>query len=113
MTIRRHWFLLIGLMTALFWLGPQPTRAPAAPQGGQQSSETSPPTAPGVIRTEANLVIVDVIAVDKKDKYVRDLEMNEFHVFEDDKEQPITAFSRSTEVKASPERPRYLVLRRR
>ncbi|MGH6629008.1 MAG: VWA domain-containing protein, partial [Burkholderiales bacterium] len=50
--------------------------------------------------------------MDKKDNYVRDLEAKEFHVFEDDKEQPVTTFSQSTEpgTPQAPAQPRYLVL---
>ena len=54
-------------------------------------------TAPGVIRSETNLVLVDVVALDKKDNYVRDLDQKDFHVFEDDQEQTITTFSRSSD----------------
>jgi hypothetical protein len=110
MARRRQWIVILGLAIALGWVGQQATEIPAAPQGGTQTGDQTPPTAPGVIRTEANLVIVDVIAQDKKENYIKDLDVKEFHVFEDEKEQPITTFSHSAEAKGLQEHPRYLVL---
>ncbi|MBZ5516571.1 MAG: VWA domain-containing protein, partial [Acidobacteriia bacterium] len=67
---------------------------------------------PTVLRGEANLVLVDVVAMDKKQKYVRDLAAKEFHVFEDGKEQPITSFTRTSDAQSpqAPAQPRYMVL---
>jgi len=101
---RLLWMALIlasfcGLRTGI-------AQAPTSTPAGQLT------TASEVIRTEANLVLVDLVAMDKKDKYVRDLEAREFHVFEDDHEQPITSFTRTSEgqVAQAPAQPRYLVL---
>jgi VWFA-related protein len=110
MASRRQWIVILGLTVALGWIGQQATETPAAPQARTQAEGQAPPTAPGVIRTEANLVVVDVIAQDKKQNYIKDLDASEFHVFEDDKEQPITTFSRSSEAQGTQEHPRYLVL---
>jgi VWFA-related protein len=55
---------------------------------------------------------VDVIATDKKGGYVKDLEAKEFQVFEDNRQQEITSFSRPAELQGpqKPEQPRYIVL---
>jgi VWFA-related protein len=44
------------------------------------------------IKTETRLVLVDAVVTAKKDEPVGDLTAKSFHVFEDGKEQPITAF---------------------
>ncbi|MBZ5544963.1 MAG: VWA domain-containing protein [Acidobacteriia bacterium] len=81
-------------------------QAPATAQGAQ------PATTSEIIRTETNLVLVDVVAMDKKGSYVRDLDAKEFRVFEDDKEQPLTSFMRTSDLQAAQAaaQPRYLVL---
>jgi VWFA-related protein len=64
-----------------------------------------------VIKTESNMVLVDVIATDKKGEYIKDLQENDFHVFEDDAEQNIASFAR--EADTPPEatgHQRYMVL---
>ena len=64
-----------------------------------------------IIKTESSLVVVDVVATDKKGNYIQDLQKTDFHVFEDDAEQPITAFSHETEIQPNgPAHPRYMVL---
>ena len=66
---------------------------------------------PTVIKAETNLVLVDVIATDKKGNYVRDLEQKDFHVFQDGTEQTISTFSREADIQPNaPGRPRYMVL---
>src|SRR5689334_8565734 len=100
------------LMVALCGSAGEPTRAPALPQGAAQPGSQAPITTPGVIKAQANLVMVDVIATDKKGNYIHDLEAREFHVYEDGKEQKITAFLHSSGA-AGPNAPspkRYLVL---
>jgi VWFA-related protein len=69
-------------------------------------------TSPQVIRAEANLVLVDVIATDKKGEYVKDLDVKEFQVFEDKQPQVITSFSRPEEGRGpkGPNQARYIVL---
>src|SRR6185437_8536700 len=57
-----------------------------------------------VIRTEARVVLVDAVAVDKKDRFVRDLAAKDFRVWEDGKEQKISGFSLESSG-VSPERP--------
>ena len=64
-----------------------------------------------VIKTESNLVLVDVIATDKKGNYIKDLEKKDFHVFEDDAEQTISAFSHEADIQPNaPGHQRYMVL---
>ena len=76
---------------------------PAAPAQGE-------PAKP-VFRTETRLVPVDVVVTDKKNNYVHNLESKDFKVWEDNKEQTITAFS----FEADPASPvatqkRYIIL---
>ena len=44
------------------------------------------------IKTETRLVLVDAVVTGKQDEPVGDLTAKDFHIFEDGKEQPITAF---------------------
>ncbi|MFB3920581.1 MAG: VWA domain-containing protein [Terriglobia bacterium] len=106
--IHRRIFSLLGALSMLGGIWAAHAQAPQ--QGG--SAAQGAPTAPGVIRTETNLVLVDVVAMDKKDNYVRDLAQSEFKVFEDNQEQTITTFSKGTEPGApqAPNQARYLVL---
>jgi hypothetical protein len=62
--IRHKLLLAMGLLLTLGGLGLQSATAPAAPAG------QNPPM---VIKTETNLVLVDVIATDKKGNYIKDL----------------------------------------
>ncbi len=69
-------------------------------------------TSPQIIRTEANLVLVDVIATDKKGRYIKDLDVKELEVLEDNQPQVISSFSRAGEGRGprAPIQPRYIVL---
>lgn len=58
----------------------------------QQPSPSS--TDPGTIKVETRVVLVDTVVTDKKGNYIRDLASNDFKVWEDGKEQPVTSFSR-------------------
>jgi VWFA-related protein len=60
--------------------------APAA------QAETPTPASP-VIREESRVVRVDVIVTDKKGNYIHDLTAKDFHVFDNNQEQPIVNFS--------------------
>jgi VWFA-related protein len=112
MSSRRPLVTYLLFLLAFGWLGQSAAQAPAAAGGGQQAAAQAQATAPGVIRAEVNVVLVDVVATDKKGNYISDLQQNEFRVFEDDKEQPISSFSRATEAEAAqgPVQPRYVVL---
>lgn len=112
--------MLILLLAAAGAVGTVPVMAPALPgsapeaalAGGAQKAAESTPTAPGVIKAEAKLVLVDVIATDKKGNHIQDLEVKDFRVFEDDEEQPITSFSQVSSAKspAGPGQAHYIVL---
>jgi VWFA-related protein len=80
-----------------------PTPAAQAAAPAEQSGVT--------IRKETKLVLVDAVVTDKKGNYVRDLKQNEFRVYEDNKEQPISTFSSGAESVAQPNGQRhYLIL---
>lgn len=86
--------LLISAPSAI-GLG-QPAPAPAAQSvsaqsAPAQSSATAPGPAMPVLRTNANLVLVDVVVTDHGNP-VHGLDRSRFHVFEDGHAQPITAF---------------------
>jgi len=112
MRSRRPLLAYLLFFFAFCWLGQSAAQAPAAAGGSQQAATQAQATAPGVIRAEVNVVLVDVVATDKKGNYISDLQLNEFRVSEDDKEQSITSFSRMTEAEAAqgPVQPRYIVL---
>jgi VWFA-related protein len=61
--------------------------APAA------QSPASAPNPASVIRAESRVVRVDVIVTDKKGNYIHDLTSKDFHVFDNNQEQPIVNFS--------------------
>jgi VWFA-related protein len=108
----RHRLLLtMGLLVTLGGLGLESATAPAAPAGGQNPPPPPVENTPVVIKAETNLVLVDVIATDKKGNYIKDLEKQDFHVFEDDAEQPISSFSREADIDPNaPAHQRYMVL---
>ena len=108
---RHHLILIFGFLIAVCWLSITPVRTPAAPGKEKNPPAQAVPVAPGVIKAEANMVLVDVVVTDKKKHYLQDLTQKDFHVFEDGKEQPITSFSREADIKpGSPGRQRYMVL---
>jgi VWFA-related protein len=81
--------------------------APPPPQAAEQAA----PQQAAMIKKESKLVLVDAVVTDKKGKYVHDLSQADFKVFEDNKEQPVTAFSAGADA-ASPTngQRRYLIL---
>lgn len=64
-----------------------------------------------VIRSETRVVLVDAVAVDKKNKPALDLTQKDFRIWEDGKEQKITSFSLES-AGVSPERSthHYIIL---
>ena len=58
-----------------------------------QAQEAQPAAPPTVIKTETRLVLVDVVVTGKKGAYVEDLELKNFKVWEDNKEQQLKTFS--------------------
>jgi VWFA-related protein len=90
-----------------------------APSRGQGQPTPPPPQAASpaeqqpvvVIKKESKLVLVDSVVTDKKGNYVRDLAQNDFKIFEDNKEQPVSTFSTGADAatQANGQR-RYLIL---
>jgi VWFA-related protein len=78
-----------------------------APAPAQQAQ---PPGAPTVIQTETKLVLVDVVVTGKKGVYVEDLELKNFKVWEDNKEQQLKTFSSGADPKGTAGQQRYIVL---
>ncbi|MDR3677409.1 MAG: VWA domain-containing protein [Acidobacteriota bacterium] len=92
--------LLIILASA--GISPASDKKPSAPAGQ---------TAPGVIQSESNLVLVNVVVTGKKKQVLKDLAPQEFHVFEDGAEQKIVSFTREADLpQDAPGRQRYMVL---
>src|SRR5215813_256446 len=74
---------------------------------GVALAQEQPPT----IRTETRLVLVDAVATDKKGAYVTDLELKDFKVWEDGKEQTLKTFSMGSDPAAPTQSKRkYMVL---
>src|SRR5438270_2199093 len=77
--------------------------SPQAPDPAEPSGVT--------IKKETKLVLVDAVVTDKKGNYVRDLAQNDFKVFEDNREQPISSYSSGAEAVTQPNGQRhYLIL---
>jgi VWFA-related protein len=107
-TIRLAAWLAAGVMG----LAPAPSRGqgqPAPPPPQAASPAEQQPVV--VIRKESKLVLVDSVVTDKKGNYIRDLTQNDFKVFEDNKEQPVSTFSTGADAatQANGQR-RYLIL---
>ncbi len=112
MSRRGKFGLRILLPAAIAILGVRLVLTLAQSGGAPSVPPQAPATSPKVIKAEANLVLVDVIATDKKGGYIKDLEMKEFQVLEDNRPQEITSFSRPVEARGpqAPTQPRYIVL---
>src|SRR5450432_4048731 len=74
------------------------------------AQQAEPQAAPPVIRTETKLVLVDVVVTGKKGAYVEDLELKNFKVWEDNKEQQLKTFSSGADPNAPGGQKRYIVL---
>jgi len=69
-----------------------------APETPKASAPEQQPQAPPIvsdtpIRTVSRIVLVDAVVTDKKGNYVHNLTQQDFKVYEDNKEQPVTSFS--------------------
>jgi VWFA-related protein len=106
-TIRLASWLAAGVMCVT----PAPSRGQGqpAPPPPQAASPAEQPVV--VIKKESKLVLVDSVVTDKKGNYIRDLTQNDFKVFEDNKEQPVSTFSTGADAatQVSGQR-RYLIL---
>jgi len=65
----------------------------AAFANAQNAAASASGGAEAIIHSETRVVLVDAVAVDKKNKFVRDLSAKDFTIREDGKEQKITSFS--------------------
>ncbi len=63
-----------------------------APLLAQTGESGAPGSAPLKIKSESRLVLVDAVVTGKKDAAIPGLTASDFHVFEDGKEQTVTAF---------------------
>lgn len=110
---RKRWMLPI-LMLGLVWagVGLSPLHAPAAPAGGPQAAAQTPINSTEVIKTESELVLVDVVATDKHDHHIKDLEAKDFRVYQDNKEETIASFNHVTAAANphGPGAPQFVVL---
>jgi VWFA-related protein len=94
--MRRHILILLLFLGAAGAGGSvSPVRAPAAQSAAGQPA-VQPVGSPEVIKTESQMVLVDVIATDKKDHHLTDLTAKDFRLYDDDKEQTISSFSHVT-----------------
>ncbi len=99
--------LLYGLFGGVHSVRAQQQPAPPPPQASAPADQQ----AVAVIKKEAKLVLVDAVVTDKKGNYIRDLPQNDFKVYEDNKEQPISSFSSGAEAVTQPNGQRhYLIL---
>jgi len=103
---------LASVVTAALFCGNVPSlraqQQPAPPPPPAASTDQQPAA---VIKKETKLVLVDAVVTDKKGNYVHDLTQNNFKVYEDNKEQPISTFSSGAEAVTQPNGQRhYLIL---
>jgi VWFA-related protein len=110
--IRKRWMVpLFMLCLGVGGTGLQPLRVPAATPAGQNAAGETVAKSPQVIKAESELVLVDVVATDKKDHHITDLEAKDFRVYQDDKEQTIASFTHVVGAKAQqPSTAQYVVL---
>ena len=81
-----------------------------AQESVQQPAPESQTPAPS-IKTESRAVRVDVIVTDKKGNYIHDLKAEDFRVYEDNKQQPVTNFASGADPQLSPGlQRRYIIL---
>jgi VWFA-related protein len=81
-----------------------------AQESAQQPAPQSQTPAPS-IKTESRAVRVDVIVTDKKGNYIHDLKAEDFRVYEDNKQQPVTNFAFGADPQLSPGlQRRYIIL---
>ncbi len=82
---------------------------PAAPP--PQAAQPAAPQPGAMIKKESKLVLVDAVVTDKKGNYIHDLSQVDFKVYEDNKEQPVSAFSAGVDAATQVNgQRRYLIL---
>ena len=91
-----------------------PPAAPAAPASEESSAaaaQQQAQTPPGPsIKAETREVRVDVVVTDKIGNYIQDLTTKDFHLYEDNKEQPINTFSFGADPKGPIEAQRHYIV---
>src|SRR5260370_34207181 len=110
--MKNNWMLMIAV-SGIAASGPLVrAQAPPEPPKPAPANEQAAATAPvPVIKTESRIVLVDAVVTDKKGHYIRDLQQQEFKVYEDNKEQSITSFSFGSDPGVQEKgQKRYLVL---
>ena len=80
--------------------------ATAAESPGSQT----PAPAGATLKAETKLVRVDVVVTDKKGNYLHDLTAKDFHIFDNDKEQPIVNFSFGSSTSPSESHDRHYMI---
>src|SRR6266704_2619224 len=90
---KRKFQLAAWLSGGLMVLVPAPSLGQGQPAPPPQTAATAEQQPVVVIKKESKLVLVDSVVTDKKGNYIRDLTQNDFKVFEDNKEQPVSTFS--------------------
>ena len=96
----RYWFLCLAFITfggATPWPQTVPPASSTQEPSSQQAVSTAPAQGAGdssmVVKVKTRLVIVDVVARDKKDRTVTDLKESDFRIKEDGKEQKMSVFT--------------------
>jgi len=107
----KNWMMVMGL-TAVAACGTELRAQAPEPRKPAAETEQAAATAPlPVIKTESRIVLVDAVVTDKKGNYIRDLQQQEFKVYEDNKEQAITSFSSGSDPGVQEKgQKRYMVL---
>jgi VWFA-related protein len=112
---RQTELLLVAALVILAagWSARRAVIAPAVVRAQQSSAPATgaPASASPILRAESRVVRVDVIVTDKKGNYIHDLTAKDFHVFDNNQEEPIVNFSygSTSAPSGAPDR-RYMVL---
>jgi len=92
--MKNNWMAMLAVSGAAVVCPLVCAQAPPEPSKPAPANEPVAATAPvPVIKTESRIVLVDAVVTDKKGNYIRDVQQQEFKVYEDNKEQAITSFS--------------------
>ena len=92
--MKNNWMAMLAVSGAAVVCPLVRAQAPPEPSKPAPANEPVAATAPvPVIKTESRIVLVDAVVTDKKGNYIRDVQQQEFKVYEDNKEQAITSFS--------------------
>jgi VWFA-related protein len=110
--MRKNWMLMLAVSGIAVSCPLVRAQAPPEPPKPAATNEQAAATAPvPVIKTESRIVLVDAVVTDKKGNYIRDLQQQDFKVYEDNKEQAITSFSFGSDPGVQEKgQKRYLVL---